>query len=40
MNEMFSFKIGVRFAASLNMGEHFLDTLYKVMYKHARTDLQ
>ena len=40
MNKMFSFKMGVRFAASLNKGENFLDTLYKVMYKHAGTDLQ
>ena len=40
MNKKFSFKIGVRFAASLNMGEDFLDILYKVMYKNAGTDLQ
>ena len=31
MNENFSFKMGVRFAASLDMGENFLDILYEVM---------
>ena len=40
MNEKFSFKIGVRFAASLDMGENFPDILYKVMYKNAGTELQ
>ena len=40
MNEKFSFKMGVRFAASLDMGEHFLDILYKVMYRNAGTELQ
>ena len=35
MNEKFSFKMGVRFAASLVMGENFLDILYKVMYNNA-----
>ena len=34
MNEKFSFiKMGMRFAASLNMGENFLDISYEVMYK-------
>ena len=33
MNENFLFKMGVRFAASLDMGENFLDILYEVMYK-------
>ena len=33
MNGKFSFKMGVRFAASLNTGETFLDILYKVMEK-------
>ena len=40
MNEMFSVKMGVRFAASLDMGENFLDILYEVMYKNAGTELQ
>ena len=40
MNEKFSFKMGVRFAASLDMGESFLGILYKVMYKNAWTELQ
>ena len=40
MNEIFSFKMRVRFAASLDMGEHFIDILYKVMYKNAGTGLQ
>ena len=40
MNENFSFKMGVRFAASLDMGEHFLDILYEVMYKHSETEEQ
>ena len=32
MNENFSFKMGVRFAALLDMGENFLDNiLYEVM---------
>ena len=31
MNENFSFKMGVRLAASLDMGENFLDILYEVM---------
>ena len=40
MNEKFSFKMGVRFATSLDMGENFLDIMYKVMYKNAGTELQ
>ena len=40
MNEKISFKMGVKFAASLDMGENFLDILYKVMYKNAGTELQ
>ena len=40
MNKKFSFKIGVRFATSLNVGENFRDILFKVMYKIAGTDLQ
>ena len=40
MNENFSFKMGVRFAASLHMGKSFLDILYEVMYKNAGTELQ
>ena len=40
MNEKFYFKMGVKFAASLNMGENVLDILYKVMYKNAGTELQ
>ena len=40
MNEKFSFKMGVRFAASLDMGENFLNILYEVMYKKGRTELQ
>ena len=40
MNEKFSFKMGVKFAASLNMGGNFLDILYKVMYRNAWTELQ
>ena len=40
MNEKFSFKMGVKFAALLDMGETFLDILYKVMYKNAGTELQ
>ena len=41
MNE-FSFKMGVKFAASLDMhmGENFLDILYEVMYRNAGTELQ
>ena len=39
MNEKFSFKMGVRFAASLDMGENFLHILYEVMYRNARTKL-
>ena len=31
MNENFSFKMGVRFAASLDIYENFLDILYEVM---------
>ena len=38
MNEKFSFKMGVRCAASLNMSENFLDILYKVMYRNAAWD--
>ena len=41
MNEKFSFKMGVRFATSLDMVENFLDIMYKVMYeKNAGTELQ
>ena len=40
MNEKFSFKMNVRFAASLDMGEMFLDILYKVTYKSSWTELQ
>ena len=40
MNENFSFKMGARFAASLDMGENFLDILHEVMYKNAGTELQ
>ena len=40
MNEKFSFKMGGRFAASLDKGENFLDILYEVMYKNAGTELQ
>ena len=40
MNEKFSFKMGVEFAASLDMGENFLDILYKFMYKNTGTELQ
>ena len=40
MNEKFSFKMGVRFVASLDMGENFLNILYEVMYKNAETELQ
>ena len=40
MNENLSFKMGVRFAASLGMGENFLDILHEVMYKNAGTELQ
>ena len=40
MNEKFSFKMGVRFAASLVMGENFLHILYGFMYKNAGTKLQ
>ena len=40
MNERFSFKTGVGFAASIIMGEVFLDILYKVMYKNAGNELQ
>ena len=32
MNEKFSFKMGVTIAASLDMGENFIDISYKVMY--------
>ena len=31
MNGKFSFKMGVKFAVSFDMGENFLDILYKVM---------
>ena len=31
MNENFSFKMGVIFAASLDMGENFLDILHEVL---------
>ena len=40
MNENFSFKMGVRFTASLDMGENFLDILHEVMFKPAGTELQ
>ena len=40
MNEKFSFKMGVRFAASLDMGQNFLGILYEVMYRNAGTELQ
>ena len=40
MNESFSFKLGVRFAASLDMGEYFLDILHEVIYKNAGTELE
>ena len=40
MNENFSFKMSVRFDASLDMGENFLDILHEVMYKNAGTELQ
>ena len=40
MNENFSFKMGVRFVASLDMGENFLDVLHEVMLKNAGTELQ
>ena len=36
----FSFKMGVRFAVSLDMGQNFLDILHEVMYKNAGTKLQ
>ena len=35
MNEQFSFKLGVRFVASVDMG-----VLYKKMYKNSGTELQ
>ena len=40
MNENFSFKMGVIFGASLDMGENFPDILHEVMYKNAGTELQ
>ena len=40
MNENFSFKMGVTFAASLDIGDKFLDILHEVMYKNAGTELQ
>ena len=40
MNDKFLFKMGVKFAASLDMGENFLDIMYEVMYKNAGTELQ
>ena len=40
MNEKFSFKMGVRYAASLDMGQNFLNILYKFMYNNAKTELQ
>ena len=40
MNENFSFKMGVICAASLDMGENFLDILHEVMYKNTGTELQ
>ena len=40
MNENFSFKMGVRFAASLDIGENFLDILHEALYKNAGTELQ
>ena len=39
-NDKFSFKMGVKVAASLDMGENFPDILYKFMYKNAGTELQ
>ena len=38
MNEKFSFKMGVRFAVSLDMGKNVLNTLFNVMGK-AGTEL-
>ena len=40
MNEKFSFKMGVRFEASFDMGEYFLDILYEVIYENTGTELQ
>ena len=40
MSEKFSFKMNVKFAASLYMGETFLDMLYESMYTSAGTELQ
>ena len=40
MNEKLSFKMNVKFAASFNMSETFLDMLYESMYKSAGTELQ
>ena len=40
LNEKFSFKIGVKFAASLDMGENLLDILFKVLYKNDEAELQ
>ena len=41
MNEKFSFKMGVRFAALLDMGKkNLLDILYKFMFRNASTELQ
>ena len=40
MNEKFFFKMDVRFAASLNVGENFLGISYNVMFTNAGTDLQ
>ena len=40
MNENFSFKMGVRITASLDMGENFLDILHEVMYRNDGTELQ
>ena len=40
MKEKSSFKMGMKSSAPLEMGENFLDILYKVMYKNAGTELQ
>ena len=40
MNDKFSYKMSVRFAASPDMGENFLDILYNNTYKKAGTELQ
>ena len=40
LNEKLSFKMGMKFAAFIDMGENFTDILYKVIYKNAGTELQ